>query len=597
MGDPAGEVAVAEPPRPPGASPAVASIENLHVTFPGAIAAVRGVSLAIGPGEIVGVVGESGSGKSALGLALLGLLPPEAQLAGAAWLGGTDMAAADEDGQRLARARSAGAVFQDPMTSLNPTMRIGRQIVEATDGRHAAEELLERVGVPEPGRRAGQFPHELSGGLRQRAMIAMSIARDPDLLILDEPTTALDVLVQADILALLSELRSDLGVSILFITHDLAVAARLADCIAVLYGGRLAESGPAGDVLSAPRHPYTAALLDARLSLRRPAGMPPRPLRGEPPDPRRLPPGCPFEPRCDHAAPACRQDVPELRPSPGGTGATACIRAGEIAHRLRGRGPEPEASAAAPGQGSDGEPPVLSIHDVAKGFGRGADRHIAVAGVSLEVARGRSLALVGASGCGKTTLLRMVVGLEQADSGSIRRADAAAPQLVFQDAGASLTPWLTVREHLRERLSVTGTPAGDRDDAIARALAMVGLHAEVADRVPARLSGGQRQRVALARAIVVPTSVVACDEPTSALDVSLAATVIRLLNRLRADLGISLVFVTHDLAVARAVADDIAVMRAGEIVEQGPAERLLAQPEHEYTRRLVAAVPEVDAPA
>jgi peptide/nickel transport system ATP-binding protein len=600
--------------RAPAVRAPVLAIRDLAVTFPGAVKALRGVTLDIGPGEIVGLVGESGSGKSVLGLAALGLLPPAATITGSVLLDGRQMVGTSDEERRLARRRYAGAVFQDPMTSLNPTMKVGRQVAEAAGSMEAAIEALERARVPEPRRRAGQYPHELSGGLRQRVMIAMAIAGGPDLVVADEPTTALDVTVQAEILALLTAIRDETGSSILFVTHDLAVAAELADRIAVLYGGRLAEIGPAADVLHRPCHPYTVALMAARLRGDSPRATMLPTLEGEPPDPRALPPGCPFAPRCPLAEPACEAAPPEPEAAPTHDGLAACLHAGESAGaRLRVREApsprrDPESAATLDvgvplGQkrGPTGAPPLpgpaLLLTDITKAFGKGHHRRAVVEGLSLEVPAGGSLALVGESGCGKTTTLRMAVGLEDPDGGEIHVGPGGSPQLVFQDAGASLTPWLTVGEMLEERLRTDGLDAPARRTRSVEVLQMVGLPADVATRRPRQLSGGQRQRVALARAVAVPPALLACDEPISALDVSLAATVLNLLMALRAELGMAMLFVTHDLAAARFIGDRVAVMAGGHIIEEGPSGDILTNPQHPHTAALVGAIPRFEAHA
>ena len=574
---------VVEPPVHRGP---VLALRDLHVSFPGGVQAVRGVTLDVCPGEVLALVGESGSGKSALGLAALGLLPPTATLRGSALLAGTDMVSAGDDERRQARRAHAGAVFQDPMTSLNPTMRIGQQVAETGGDVLAA---LRAAGIPDPERRVGQYPHELSGGLRQRVMIAMAVAGSPSLVIADEPTTALDVTVQAEVLRLFVRLRDTTGTSVVLVTHDLAVAASVADRIAVLYGGRLLEVGTAREVLRSPSHPYTSGLLASRTSPSTRRDVPLPTLPGEPPDPRAPEPGCGFAPRCGLAQERCTAGLPELRSAARHAGLDACVRSRERidVQLLPTGGWPPVAESTAGGD-------ALVLQGVTKAFGRRSGRRVVLEGIDLEVPPGGSLALVGESGCGKTTTLRIAVGLETADSGTVRLHAGDRPQLVAQDAGASLTPWLRVGELLEERLRAEGLDGKARRIAAREALALVGLPAEVAAAKPRQLSGGQRQRVALARGIVVPPRLLACDEPISALDVSLAAVVLNLLGRLRRELDLAMLFVTHDLSAARLVADEVAVMHGGRIVERGKADDVLLNPQHEHTRALLAAVPTID---
>ncbi|CAN5792527.1 ABC transporter ATP-binding protein [soil metagenome] len=572
-------------------------VEDLAVTFHRdgrEVRALRGVSLEIGPGEVVGMVGESGSGKSVLGLSMLGLLPkrPAPTITGSVQVCGVDLLEAPAEETRLLRAEHLGAVFQDPMTSLNPTMRIGRQVAEKAGTEAEALRLLDAVGVPAAKERLRALPHELSGGLRQRVMIAMALAGSPKLIIADEPTTALDATVQAQILTLLRSLRDELGISFLFVTHDLGVAAELADRIAVMYAGRLVEEGATAAVLGAPAHPYSRGLRSSRLTLRSRRDVPLPSLSGEPPDPSATVVGCAFAPRCPIATDRCTTEDPVLAPVPDvrGEGAAACFHAGHAAvaeAALTGTWPEP---AETPGTHA------LECVDVTKVFrlprhGRAPRDLHALRGVDLRVAPGEAVALVGESGSGKSTLLRVVAGLIDASSGDVALAPGARPQMVFQDAGASLTPWLTIGELVGERLREERTSKAERAERVAEILQRVGLPAAVAGAKPHQLSGGQRQRVAIARAIVVPPRVLLCDEPTSALDVSLAATVLNLLGRLRRELGMAMVFVTHDLAAARIVADRVAVMYLGRIVEDAPVEDLVAHPAHPYTRALLASVP------
>ena len=586
------------------------AVQDLHVSFRRGgreVKAVRGVTLEVSAGEILGLVGESGSGKSVLGLSLLGLLPaaPAPRVSGAATVCGTDMVGASSEERRLVRRRHIGAVFQDPMTSLNPTMRVGRQVAEAAaDAGDRVLDLLDAVGIPDAKRRMEAYPHELSGGLRQRIMIAMAIAGSPSLVIADEPTTALDVTVQAQILELLRKLCDDLGTSFILVTHDLGVAAQVSDRIAVLYGGRLAEVGPAGDMFGHSRHPYTRALLRSRLLLDSDRTRPVTTLPGEPPDPRAHPPGCPFAPRCSFRTDECEEALPDL--SLDGHRQVACVHPQggpeeptvvPVAVPVAGHPVTDEAVVqwVEPPKNPGGRDPAVLVHDIHKDFAmRSGLRRLrlqALRGVSLEVDRGESVALVGESGCGKSTLLRTVAGLYKADRGEVEFSRDMTAQMVFQDAGASLTPWLTIGELVGERLRREGLSRPARAARVRDALALVGLPEEVAAAKPGQLSGGQRQRAALARATVVPPGILLCDEPTSALDVSLAATVLNLIGRLRRELGMAVLFVTHDLAAARIVADRIAVMYLGRIVETGTADELCRQPLHPYTRALLSAVP------
>jgi peptide/nickel transport system ATP-binding protein len=577
---------------------AVARVTDLAVTFDRAgvaVHALRGVSLEIRAGEILGIVGESGSGKTVLGNALLGLLPvePEPTVSGSVDVMGTDMVTGRDRERRSLRRSSLGAVFQDPSTSLNPTMTVGRQIAEAAGSREEALRLLEAVHIPNARDRLRAFPHELSGGQQQRVMIAMAIAHRPSLVIADEPTTALDVTVQAEILRLIAELRGELGCAFVLVTHDLGVAAEIADRIVVLYAGRKLEEGPTDDVLRRPAHPYTIGLLASRLQLTSPRDRPVLSLPGEVPDPESPPPGCPFAPRCALVVEACTDGA--IAPVELGTrsGSAACIRLEEAAQLRR------TLHAATPWANVlvvDGS--AVKVRGLTKTFrlrsrfGRGGTVG-AIRGVDLDVANGEALALVGESGSGKSTLLRILAGLERPDAGEVSVA-SAAPQMIFQNALASLTPWLSVRELVGERLAGQRLHRREIDRRVGEALARVGLSERIGRARSRQLSGGQAQRVALARAIVVPPGLLLADEPTSSLDVSLRAVILNLLNQLRRDLELSIVFVTHDLAAARVVADRIAVMHEGRIVEIGDAERVCSAPEGDYTRSLLDSLPGED---
>ncbi len=573
----------------------IARVDDLAVTFDrrGALVhALRGVSLDVRRGEILGVVGESGSGKTVLGLSLLGLLPddPRPRVGGEVVVLGTDMLGIDEGRRRSLRRRSLGAVFQDPATSLNPTMQIGRQIMEAGSSEAEAVALLLSVGIPDAARRIHAYPHELSGGQQQRVMIAMAIAHRPTLVVADEPTTALDVTVQSEILALLARLRDDLGCSFVFVTHDLGVAAEIADRIAVLYGGRLMEIGTSDDVLHRSAHPYTIGLLASRLLLSSPRDRPVVSLPGDVPDPEDPQPGCPFAPRCHLAIDAC--SVAPIEPSEvdAGRQLAACIRLDDAARLRRSLHPGERWERAAKGDDA-----AVALRGVTKSFpvrGSAGRDHAtsALRGVDIRVAKGESVGLVGESGSGKSTLLRVVAGLERPDDGEVALA-VGAPQMIFQDALASLTPWLPVRELVGERLAGRGLDKDEVQGKVNLALARVGLSSSIGRVRPRQLSGGQAQRVAIARAIVDPPGLLLADEPTSSLDISLRAVILNLLNQLRRELDLALLFVTHDLTAARVIADRIAVMHEGQIVETGDADQVCRRPADPYTRRLLDSLP------
>jgi peptide/nickel transport system ATP-binding protein len=597
----------------PSALPAL-EVEDLHVSFrsaAGDVHALRGATLAIGAGEIVGLVGESGSGKTVLGLTALGLLPrdPSPEVTGTVRLDGEDMVAASEERRRTRRGSYITAVFQDPMGSLNPSMRIGAQVAEAMGAGEPEliHDLLAQTGIPEPRVKARCYPHELSGGLRQRVMIAMALARTPRLVVADEPTTALDVTVQARVLDLLAGAARERGVALLLVTHDLGVAARICDRIAVAYAGRVVETGTAAQVLGSPHHPYTVGLLASRPRLDGSiAGGDLPTLPGQPPDARRPSEGCGFAARC----PAAQEDC--ARPAPivlAGERRCECHHPQALSSWPR-RALAETGGVAVPllrlersllGAEAGSPPPALVVEGLERTYARPRRRLFAsapdplraVGGVSLSVPSAGSLAIVGESGSGKTTLLRMVVGLLEPTAGTVTLGPGAPPQLIFQDAGASLTPWMPIGAQISERLGALRVPRSERAARVASTLQAVGLPAEAAAAIPRKLSGGQRQRAAIARAIVVPPSLLACDEPVSALDVSLAAQVLNLLCELRAKLGIALLFVTHDLAAARAVSDEVAVMSEGVVVERAPTEQIFRSPQHPYTRELLAAVPDV----
>lgn len=577
----------------------VARVDDLNVVFRQRgedIPALKGVSLYVKKGEILAVVGESGCGKTTLGLALTGLLldgPRPPRVSGRLDVLGVDLVKATPRRRRELRQHSVGAVFQNPMTSLNPTMTMGKQLAEVSGSDAASIRFLESVGVTAAQRRLRAYPHELSAGQRQRVMIAIAIARDPALVVADEPTTALDVTIQAQLLRLIGRLRRETGTSFVLITHDLKVAAGVADRIAVLYAGRVVEVGVPGEMLRRPAHPYTIALLRSRLTMVTDDARPLPTLAGEPPRPQADILGCSFAPRCEFARPHCTLELPSLEPVNGFAAFAACLRANELGPARTDPAPQTEWNPA-----MQSTTVVVRLNRANKAFstrGRSArhERLHALNSVDLELHHGESLGIVGESGCGKSTLLRVIAGLLDLDGG-ICSLPGTNPrvQMVFQDAAASLTPWLSVGEQMAERLPRRAGKQA-REDAVVRALAAVGLEPGLAEAKARHLSSGQCQRVALARAVVVPPDILLCDEPTSSLDVSLAATVLNLIGALRRTLGMSVIFVTHDLAAARLVADRLAVMYLGRIVEVGPALEVARVPAHPYTKALLAAMPDV----
>jgi peptide/nickel transport system ATP-binding protein len=602
------------------------------------VRAVDGVSLSVGAGECLGLVGESGCGKTMTARSIIRLLPPGGIITGGSVvLGGTDLTSLSEHDLREVRGRDIGMVFQDPASSLDPTMTIGRQISESVvihngaDGRSAAAravELLAMVRMSDPERAAGQYPHELSGGMRQRAMIAAALACEPRLLIADEPTTALDVTIQREILELIDDLRRDLGMAVILVTHDLGVIGGRTDNVAVMYAGRIIEQASTRDVFSGPRHPYTEALFDALPELAGPASRELYSIPGRPPDLATTEPGCRFAPRCRYAQPWCASHDPHLdgdHPAhtyacffpvaasrDGRNGLAAAAPARPVSAWLSG---DPAAGQRRPARSAAGSSQnVLQVSGLVKNYpvtngvlGRTVGAVNAVAGISLSLAEGQTLGLVGESGCGKTTVARLLAGLEGADAGSIMFAgdDLAALsrgqrrrqtgiQLMFQDAYSSLDPRMRVRGILSEPLVIqkAGTRRSHRRQ-VNRILDEVGLPPDAADRYPREFSGGQRQRLALARALIQRPAVIVADEPVSALDVSVQAQILNLMRKLQRQYALSYLFISHDLSVVRYMADTIAVMYLGTIVETGPAGAICTSPAHPYTRGLIDAVPVV----
>ena len=593
-------------------------IRNLSIslTLPdGTLHAVRDVSLALEPGQSLGIVGESGSGKSLTALALMRLLPRGADCRSTAMAfdgqplpGLGDAAfARDISGPRL------GMIFQEPMTSLNPVYTIGRQMTEAAvargmlsagEAREKAIDLLDRVGIPDPEGRMGQFPHQMSGGQRQRVMIAMTLMLDPDLLIADEPTTALDVTVQAQILDLLDDLRRERQMGMILISHDLAVVAERTDHVAVMYGGEIIEQGPAAEVLRHPAHPYTQSLLQAIPQI---GGTPGRlgAIPGTVPSLMSPPRGCIFAARCAHRRAECTAARPPRR-SLGAAHDYLCVldtppAVRRVATPLVGHGAAPGAEDVITATG------ITQVFQSRKGL-CGPRREIrALDDVSLSLKRGETLALIGESGSGKSTLARIMLGLSAPTEGTVtmlgRPVDqmsgtdrAALVQPVFQDPYSSLNPRRRLAEIIARPLTLRGEgdPAA-RTRAVEEAMDLVRLPRRLLHAYPSQLSGGQRQRVAIARALVPRPEALVCDEPTSALDVSVQAQILNLLDDLRAEMGLTCLLITHDMAVVHQVADRVAVMYQGRIVEEGPAREVLSRPANDYTSRLLAAAPRFDA--
>ena len=599
-------------------------VRDLTVTFPTdteRVAAVRGLDYDVASGEVVALVGESGAGKSAGAMAVVGLLPEYAEVSGSVRLHGTELLTETDAAMSRIRGAKIGTVFQDPMSSLTPVYTVGDQIAEAIRihrrdltrqaARARAVELLDLVGIAQPARRATAFPHELSGGERQRVVIAIAIANDPDLLICDEPTTALDVTVQAQILDVLRTARDVTGAGVLIITHDLGVVAEFADRALVMYAGRAVETAPVADLYTRRRMPYTAGLVGSvpRLEARQGARLVPIP--GAPPSLSALPAGCPFTPRCPLAVAECSAAEPELTPV-GPDHRVACIRHEEVAGRsaadIYGVSTDPVRSV-----GDAEAPVVVSVRDLVKTFpltkGVVLRRRVgevrAVDGVDLSVRQGRTLGIVGESGSGKSTTLHQILSLTAPQQGRIevlgadvasldrraRRALRGDLQVVFQDPVASLDPRLPVSDVLAEPLQANGSDKKATADRVAELLTLVGLRREDATRYPAEFSGGQKQRIGIARALALQPKILALDEPVSALDVSIQAGIINLLLDLQDRFGLAYLFVSHDLSVVRHLAHDVAVMHRGKIVEQGTSDEVFGNPRDEYTRRLLAAVP------
>ena len=606
----------------------VLKVENLEVTYStrlGPVKAVRDVSFEIRPGDAMGLVGESGCGKSTLAFAIMNHVARNAAVTdGRILFRGEDMV--QQRGRQLDRIRGnqIAMVYQDPMAALNPSLRIGLQLAEVllehttssvAEAWAECIRMLERVHMPDPPAVMGRYRHQLSGGQLQRVVIAMALLTNPALLVLDEPTTSLDVTVEAGILDLIEELRRESGVTILFISHNLGVISRVTDRLAVMYSGELVEQGPVGDIFRAPRHPYTAALLGCvpKIAAGRRAGTV-QPIRGRVPALHETPPGCIFEPRCDRARERCRVEHPGIARS-GERTLVRCFFPGS---------PGPAESVASRTAAADAEPrrvgegPILTIEGVRTYYnaqdpglgGLGARRTKgfvkAVDDVTLTARKTATVGIVGESGCGKSTLAKCIAGLESPQAGTmdfigvdVARIVEQRPvellkelQMICQNPDSTLNPRRTVAEAIARPLQLFGTvPGAEIRNEVVRLLEAVRLGEGYLDRLPRQLSGGEKQRVALARAFAGRPTLVLCDEPLSSLDVSVQAAVMNLLLEFQRRFETTMLFISHDLSVVYQFCDSVAVMYLGRICEVGPTEALFAPPYHPYTEALLSAVP------
>ncbi|WP_418320918.1 dipeptide ABC transporter ATP-binding protein [Piscinibacter sakaiensis] len=601
----------------------------------GIVRAIDGLSLAISRGETFALVGESGCGKSMTALAMMRLLPEAGRVTeGRLEVEGEDVFALSEAQMRGIRGGRIGMIFQEPSTSLNPVMRVGDQIVEAieahTDLRGAAARVkaidwLGKVGIPEPERRIDEYPFRLSGGQKQRVMIAMTLASEPDFLVADEPTTALDVTIQAQILDLLRTLQKEQGMGLLLITHDLAVVSGMADHVALMYAGQIIEVATAAEFFAAPKHPYARLLLQALPDANKRGGQLAA-IGGTVPPLTQHFSGCRFAPRCDRVFDHCTAAVPQLLPPQAGSDRS--VRCFLYDPAVASPPPE-EVSAVAVGQRPDADrqraaapaqQPLLQVRDLRVTFPirsgllrRSSSGFVAVDGISFDLQAGQTLALVGESGCGKTTTGKAIVQLLRrqaviegkalfdgddlfALNGPALQRARSAIQMIFQDPFASLNPRMRIAEILEEGLLSLKPEldAGQRRERVRAMVERVGMRSDALERYPHEFSGGQRQRLAIARALAVEPRLIVCDEPTSALDVSVQAQILNLMRELQDELSVSYLFITHNIAVVAYLADQIAVMNAGRLEEIGPAARVLEQPQSAYTRELLAAVPRIE---
>ncbi len=611
-------------PRSVAASTPLLEVEDLYVQFEtsrGTVRAVEGLSFHVSPGEVVAIVGESGSGKSVSALAIMRLLPRlTGRTRGRVTFDGKALLSLSDDQMRELRGRDISMIFQEPMTSLNPLLTIGLQITEPltihlgmsdAEARARAIELLSLVGIPDPESRLDQYPHQFSGGMRQRVMIAIGLACNPKLIIADEPTTALDVTIQAQILELMKNLSRKLNIALIVITHNLGVVARYADRVIVMYAARMAEQGDAEPIFHQPRHPYTMGLLRSVPRLDRARGARLETIEGLVPNLANAPPGCRFAPRCPFRIPKCDEE-PDLYPTDTG-GVSRCHRHREIADGKIIWGAGGAATQAVEQKATNA---VLEVRALTRHFpvrakiGNKLIHVRAVEDVSFSIRAGETLGLVGESGCGKTTVGRLILRLDQPTRGEIffeganltnasqaeLKAVRRKVQVIFQDPYSSLNPRMTVGQIIGEPLHVYKLADGAKAATarVAELLSQVGLRPELAERYPHQLSGGQRQRVGIARALAMEPSFIVCDEAVSALDVSIQGQIINLLEDLQRRLGLAYLFIAHDLAVVRHISMRVVVMYFGRVMEVADRDTIYSGALHPYTKVLLDAAPVPD---
>ncbi|MBW6398215.1 ABC transporter ATP-binding protein [Roseomonas sp. HJA6] len=615
--------AIAEDTMPAFSSEPTLEVIGVSITYgsdAGGLKAVRDVSFRIAPGEAYGLIGESGSGKSSLAYAVLRHVPA-GRVTGRIMLRGQDVMEMSPQALAAARGRIVSMVYQDPMSALNPAIKVGEQIAEVVRRHRKADRkaawaravtLLGQVQLPHPDEIAHRYPHQLSGGQQQRVVIAMGLACDPDLLVMDEPTTGLDVTTEAVILDLVNDLRRALGVAVLFISHNMGVVAQVCDRVGVLYAGQLVEEGSTAQVLRAPRHPYTIGLMNALPTINR-AQARLADIPGRLPDLRQVPEACVFAPRCASVQKGCTTAIPALE-TVGPGHRTRCFERDRI---VRAMAPPAEAEAVA--EEATGKP-LLQIVGVERSFGRMPRLNLpflrqrrpvrAVDDVTLDIPRGRTLAVVGESGSGKSTLARCVAGLLPPNAGDIlledsvirpmvqnrTRPEQRAIQFIFQNPDAALNPHWTVEAIVGRPLKLHGLAhwSADLRARVVELLDAVKLGQRYLDRYPHQLSGGEKQRVSIARAFAAEPRLVICDEPTSALDISVQAAILNQLRDLQERHGTSYLFISHDLGVVRHIAHRVAIMRHGRIVESGTPAEVFGAPQHPYTQALIAAIPTLE---